>query len=99
MSIGPRRRKGCVSNSQRFCTYLQHPGIRPSLGIKVSFSLSLTYPGGSTWLPWIVNLANEEPSQSTEPQTFSLKAGHRTSSCKCFSPLVPLPSLSQKPQS
>lgn len=82
-----------VSNSPRFCTYLQHPGIRPSLGIMVPFSLSLTYPGGSTWLPWIVSRPTR--SQCTEPHTFSLKAGHNTSSFKCFissrfrSPLCP----------
>lgn len=82
-----------VSNSQRVCTYLQHSSIRPSLGIMISFSLSLTYPGGSTWLPWIANLANKELSQATEAQTFSLNVGHSTSSFKGFSQAgsIPLP--------
>lgn len=74
-----------VSNSQRVCTYLQHSSIRPSLGITISFSPSLTYPGGSTWLPWIANLANKELSQATQAQTFSFNIGHSTSSFKGFS--------------
>lgn len=52
-----------VSNSLRFCTYLQHPSIRPSLGIMVSFSLNLMLS-----LPWWLYLAalesypaNKEP--------------------------------------
>lgn len=69
----------------------------------ISFSLSLTYPGGSTWLPWIANLANKELSQATEAQTFSLNVGHSTSSFKGFSqagsiPLPPPPGRAQPPR-
>lgn len=80
-----------VSNSQRVCTFLQHSSIRPSLGITISFSLSLTYPGGSTWLPWIANLANKELSQATQAQTFFFNVGHSTSSFKGFSQPGPIP--------
>lgn len=87
-----------VSNSQRFCTYLQHPGIRPSLGIMVSFSLNLTYPGGSTWLPCITQPIRKR-AKPQNLRLFPLSVGHSTSSLKCFSPLGSTPfSVSEAPE-
>ena len=50
----------------QFCTDLQHPDIRPILGIMISFSPGWSYPGGANLrCPGFVNLANEEQGQTT----------------------------------